>query len=176
MPFLSRTRFMAEKLLETPHLLFSFLVALGSELLQFPPLSAYGFWLFRPKPHSAQCSLWLIRPRLHVLGCGCQASGQLNFYWILQAQRLGRLGHGYRSRSSHGVSWGISRKAWGISCKACSFCKCAGRLAKFEVCTPSGLQSENFLKHHRSKVHQNAVKMFLANGNVLECDLNMHCA
>ena len=54
---------------------------------------------------------------------------------------------------------------WGIGCKACSFCKCVGRLAKFRVCTRSGLQSVNFVKHQKSKVHQNSVKMFLANGN-----------
>ena len=54
---------------------------------------------------------------------------------------------------------------WGIGCKACSFCKCVGRLAKFRVCTRSGLQSVNFVKHQKSKVHQNSVKVFLANGN-----------
>ena len=55
-----------------------------------------------PKPHSAPCSLWLIRPRLHALGlamaspngCGCQANGQLNFFWILHAQRLVTGSHG----------------------------------------------------------------------------------
>ena len=85
------------------YFLFSWRWALNC--CRFLSLSVHGFWLFRPKPHSAPCSLWLIRPRLHALGlamasphgCGCQANRQLSFFWILQAQRLG---HGYRS--SHG--------------------------------------------------------------------------
>ena len=87
----------------------------------WPCQSADGFWLFRPKPHTVQCNLWLIRPRLHALGpAKANPNGRLN-YWILEAQGLC---HGYRSRSM----------PWGIGCKACSFCKCAGRQV-CEICS-----------------------------------------
>ena len=156
--FLSASRFWAGKLL---HVLFLFLVALGSELLRSLALSDCR-WLLAV-PAKATCSA--MESLADPAKAACPGSSKGKSKWtpkfILDPA------------SPEAGSWVQEQEQpWGIGCKACSFCKCVLRLAKFEVCTPGGLQSVNFHKHQRSKVHQNGVKMFLTNGNVVDSGLN----
>ena len=80
MGLLSETRFKAEKLLGIAHALFSFLVALGSELLQFLSLSADGFWLFRPK--HAKATFSAMQSLADPAKAACAGSGDGKSTWM----------------------------------------------------------------------------------------------
>ena len=76
-PFLSRTRFTAKKLFETPYLLLSFLVALGSELLQFPPLVCV--WLLAVP---AKATFSAMQSLADPAKAACAGSGEGKSKWM----------------------------------------------------------------------------------------------